>query len=258
MIVSGKKIAVTKDIATNKANIITAIQQASAKNADILLTPEGSLSGYTDKFDQKELSPALNDILEEAKTHHLGLALGTCHYEEDGKCYNQVRFYDQAGSFIGFHSKILRCGSLEDSPRGEINTYATTPLKVFDWDTFKIGGIICNDMWANPQCTPMPDTHISQQQSKLGAKVLFHAVNGGRNASDWSTQVVRNYHESNLQMRARAGKLWIVTVDNSHPTDIPSSCPSGVIDPEGNWAIKANDKGESFFEYEIDLSRNSR
>jgi predicted amidohydrolase len=254
MIVSGKKIAVTNDITTNKANIISAIRQASAEKSDILLVPEGCLSGYTDRFEQRELLSALHEVVEDAKTNQLGLALGTCFYEEDGLCYNQVRFYDKEGSFMGFHSKILKCGSLEDDPKGEINRYATGPLKVFNWGNQKIGGIICNDMWANPQCTPMPDTHISQLQATLGAKVLFHAVNGGRDASQWSTQVVRNFHESNLRMRARAGKLWIVTVDNSHPCDLPSSCPSGVINPDGNWVVKADDVGESFFTCHIDLS----
>ena len=48
-------------------------------------------------------------------------------------------------------------------------------------------------------------------------------------------------------MRARAGKLWIVTVDNCFPPDLPCSSPSGVIDPEGNWAVKAEAQGEQFF-----------
>jgi len=98
----------------------------------------------------------------------------------------------------------------------------------------------------------MPDTHISQQLSKLGASIIFHAVNGGRNNTEWS-DVVRNYHETNLRMRAQAGKLWIVTVDNSHPIDTPSAAPSGVINPDGNWVFKTSDTGEDFFKHENSL-----
>ncbi len=30
----------------------------------------------------------------------MGVALGTCFIESDGKCYNQVRFYDKKGRFL--------------------------------------------------------------------------------------------------------------------------------------------------------------
>lgn len=250
MIVSGKKIAVTNDINKNKENIIKGIYQASEQKADIFLTPEGCLSGYTPNFDQNKLLPALEDILHEAKLNKVGLALGTCFYENDHKCYNQIRFYHKNGNYLGFHSKVLKCGNHDDPSKGEVDHYETTSLKVFDWDGITIGGIICNDMWANPGCTPMPDTHISQQLSKLGAKVLFHAVNGGRDNSEIS-DVIRNYHESNLRLRARAGDVWVVTVDNSFPLNLPSAAPSGVISPEGNWAIKVNNIGENFFSFKI-------
>ncbi len=271
MKIAGKKIAVTNDISTNKKNLILAIEQAANVNAEILLTPEGSLSGYTYKFDQKEVDDALAEVLSAAKKSNLGLALGTCFYEDDGKsphlkgdlggcsssekqkkCYNQLRFYLPTGEYLGFHSKVLRCGSWGNPPVGELNDFATTSLKVFKWnDELTIGGIICNDMWANPDCTPMPDVHLSQQLSKKGAKILFHAVNGGRNGDDWS-KVIYQYHEANLRMRANAGKVWIVTVDNSFPTNLPSAAPSGVLSPDGNWALKAKDIGDDFFSYDIE------
>ncbi len=250
MIVSGKKISVTNDISSNKEKTLAAITQAADVNADILLTPEGCLSGYTHQFDQKELVPALKEVLNAAKECRVGLALGTCYYEHDGKCYNQIRFYDRSSQYLGFHSKILKCGSLEDTPTGEITAFASSPLRIFDWGSKKVGGMICNDLWANPECTPMPDVHISQQLSNLGAKIIFHAVNGDRDQSAWS-EVQRNYHEANLRMRARAGKLWIVTVDNSHPVSVPSAAPSGVLDPSGSWVCKAENTGEQFFSYEI-------
>ena len=249
MIIAGKKIAVTNDVTRNKESIIKALHQASAEKTDILLTPEGCLSGYTHEFNQEEVTPALKEVLKVAKELGVGLALGTCFYEDDGKCYNQVRFYTKEGEYLGFHSKVLRCCNLE-TKEGELNHYATTPLKTFDLYGQKVGGIICNDMWANPGCTPMDDSHVSQQLSDMGAKILFHAVNGGRDDTEWS-DVIRNYHESNLRTRAKAGKVWIVTVDNGYPVHLKSAAPSGVIDPDGNWAIKAADSGESFFTFEI-------
>jgi predicted amidohydrolase len=115
-----------------------------------------------------------------------------------------------------------------------------------------VGGLICNDLWANPECTPGPDPHLTQQLARKGARVLFHAVNGGRDGGEWS-EVAWHYHESNLRMRARAGRLWIVTVDSAEPTHLPCSAPSGVIAPDGRWAVKTPAQGEQFFAHTIEL-----
>jgi predicted amidohydrolase len=116
----------------------------------------------------------------------------------------------------------------------------------------RIGGLICNDLWANPGCTPQPDPHLTQQLSRLGARLVFHSVNGGRDGGEWS-EVGWRFHEANLQMRARAGRLWIVTVDNSDPDTWPCSAPSGVVDPEGRWAYRARSRGEELFAFTVQI-----
>lgn len=248
--VSGAQIQVTHDISQNTEAVFRAIDFAEAESADILLTPEGSLSGYTHVFDQQSADEALAAVTEKARNAGVGLALGTCFVEDDGLCYNQVRLYDKDGNYPGFHSKILRCGNLGEPSVGEINDYAATPLRTFQLNDIKIGALICNDLWANPLCTPIPDPHLSQRLSDEGVRVIFHAVNGGRDKSSWS-EVNWHYHEANLQMRARAGGLWIVTVDNCAPADIPCSAPSGIINPLGEWVMRTNPKGEEFFVYTI-------
>jgi len=250
--VSGAQIPVVANIDSNVKAIERAIEYAVSEKSDILLTPEGSLSGYTHKFDVSSFKKALEYITEKAKRSKLGLALGTCFVESDEKCYNQIRFYTPDGGYLGFHSKILTCGSMEDPPQGEINHYAVQPLRTYNFNGICIGGLICNDLWANPSCTPIPDPHLTQQLSKMGAKIIFHAVNGGRNGGEWS-DVAWHYHESNLRMRANAGKIWIVTVDNCYPTDLQCSAPSGIINPQGNWVCQTDSKGEQFFSYTIDI-----
>ncbi|MBO3803132.1 MAG: carbon-nitrogen hydrolase family protein [Candidatus Brockarchaeota archaeon] len=251
--IAGAQIPVTENVGANLESINRAIDYALGEEADILLTPEGSLSGYTHAFNQNEVSSALDSIVEKAKGR-LGLALGTCYVEEDGLCYDQIRFYDKKGLYLGFHSKILLCSSLTDPPKGEIERYAVKPLRTFEFEGLVIGGLVCNDMWANPCCTYMPDPHLSQQLARMGAKVVFHAVNGGRNASYFSQIVTRQYHESNLLMRAKAGGVWIATVDNCLPEDVPCSSPGGVIDPEGNWVARLPAKGQHFFSCTIDVN----
>ena len=184
--VAGAQLPVTNDITSNVAALSRAIAFARDAHADILLTPEGSLSGYTHTFDVQAVRAGLHEVTAQARDAGIGLALGTCFVEDDGLCYNQIRFYAADGAFLGFHSKTLRCGTLTSPPKGEIEHYAVQPLRTYEVNGITVGGLICNDLWANPECTPMPDPHLTQRLSEMGARVIFHAVNGGRNGSEWS------------------------------------------------------------------------
>ena len=254
--VATAQIPVTNSIADNSATIHRALDVAIKEEADILLTPEGSLSGYTPKFDQAEVDKELAKITKRASEAGIALALGTCYVEpDDEKCYNQIRFYDSSGKFLGFHTKTLLCGSFSEPPQGEINDYATRPLRTFEIKGIRVGGLICNDMWGNPQCTPMPDPHLSQKLSKAGAQIIFLAINGGRDGGSWSEEVFWPYHETNMRMRAAAGRLWVVSADNSFPHNIPCSAPSGVLKPNGQWAKQAPRKGEHVTVHTIEVKQ---
>ena len=243
--VVGAQISVIGDVECNFDAINEAMDYAIKEKADILLTPEGSLSGYHPQIDQEKVSFKLKELLVKAKTANLGLALGTIFKENDGKEYNEIRFYNKNGQFLGFHSKILKT-------TGESKDYKSSPLKTFDFEGLKIGGLICNDLWANPECTLEPDPHLTQQLANQGVQIIFHAVNGGRSADPYM-EIIHNYHESNLRLRAKAGKVWIVTVDNSFPLNIDCSAPCGVIRPDGNWAIKTPMRRDQYFSYTIEL-----
>jgi predicted amidohydrolase len=250
--VAGAQIRVTGDTSANLRTLLRAIDFAADEHAEILLTPEGSLSGYTPRFDSGAVRAGLETITARARAAHLGLALGTCYVEDDGRTYNQIRFYAPDGAFLGFHSKTLTCGTLTDPPRGEIQDYAVRPLRTYLFQEITVGGLICNDLWANPTCTPQPDPHLTQQLARLGARIIFHAVNGGRDGSDLSLHVAWPYHESNLRLRAMAARVWIVTVDNCDPPEHPCSAPSGVLSPRGEWLAKAAPQGEQLFAQTIE------
>jgi len=250
----GAQLEVTADIDVNVKAIEKAICFAADQGADILITPEGSLSGYTHLFDSEKTSQALQYITEYACKASVGLALGTCFKEpSDDKLYNQLRFYSQGGEYLGFHSKILRCSDTDDPDKNEVALFQESPLRTFQFKGITIGGLLCNDLWANPCCTVMPDVHLSQQLSQMGARIIFHAVNGGRDGSQQS-DLIWQYHQNNLQMRALAGKVWVVTVDNSCPVSLKCSAPSGVINPDGQWVCKAESRGVQYFVETIKLS----
>lgn len=243
------QIPVTTDIARNEEVILRALSFAAAQQADILLTPEGSLSGYTPDFDSERLEAALRRVERSAKAQGVGLALGTCR-KENGLCYNQLRFYDRDGVFLGDHAKILRCGTVRGPREGECLRYAAKPLRTFLFHGVRIGGLICNDMWATPDYTPEPDPHLLLQLADMGAQVVFHAVNGGRGED---MALYRAYHESNLLLRARAAGIPIVTVDNSEPSRLPVASWGGVIGPEGARLMRLPEQGEQMAAYTIEL-----
>ena len=232
------QIPVYSDIERNLAVLKDAVNNAAGDESNVLLTPEGSLSGYTPYFDHREAEAALIEIMAYAKERKVGLALGTCFFEPDGICYDELRFYLPDGTYLGCHAKTLLCGTTDGPPKGEINDYGTLPLRVFDYLGVTIGGLICNDMWANPMCTPMDDPHLSRKLAHMGAKIILHAVNGGRDGSDFSQKTCKMFHESRLLMNARADGLYIATVDNAFPLDIGASAPGGVISLEGEWAMR--------------------
>ena len=60
--VAGAQIPVSSDIEANVEVIMRAIDFAAAEQADILLTPEGSLSGYTPNFDAAAVEQALAKV----------------------------------------------------------------------------------------------------------------------------------------------------------------------------------------------------
>ena len=70
------QIPVTRDIDANEARILEGIAYAERNGADILLTPEGSLSGYTHEFDAAKMEQALGRVERAAAQAGVGLALG--------------------------------------------------------------------------------------------------------------------------------------------------------------------------------------
>ena len=68
------------------------------RTIDILLTPEGALSGYLVSFSQDEVIKASESLRLQAKDASVGPALGTCYFEDGQRCVNELRFYDKAGA----------------------------------------------------------------------------------------------------------------------------------------------------------------
>ncbi|MBM3502056.1 MAG: hypothetical protein FJX74_25670, partial [Armatimonadetes bacterium] len=65
--VAGAQMPVTLDVSANVQHLLRAVDFAAGEHADVLLTPEGSLSGYTHEFDPGRVEAALAEVLEHAR-----------------------------------------------------------------------------------------------------------------------------------------------------------------------------------------------
>ncbi len=253
--VAGAQISVSRNVNANVASILRAIEFAERNGADVLLTPEGSLSGYYHEFDAVEVSDALDLVVLATRNAGIALALGTCLEESDGYRYNQLRFYNNAGVLIGSHSKILLCKKVnEPNAQGEADFYRSAPLRTFELNGLIVGGLICNDAWATPDYTPQDDPHLIQRLAELGAQLIFVAINAGVGEGN-SSDLYRAYHEANLRLRAIAARVWLITADAADINrELPSHGPSGVIDPLGRWRNRTPPAGEHMFCHTIEVA----
>jgi predicted amidohydrolase len=248
---AGLQMDVTKNLQKNKSRILKGIKQAAEGGADFLITPEGSLSGYHSQFNQEELDNALHQIEEYAKEYKIGLFLGTCCYEKiDGKdfCYNQIRVYSANGDFIGAHSKILRCSSLDRPGTGEMTEYVQGSLKTYPIDGINYGVLICNDLWATPGYTTISNPYLPWKLKQLGAEIIIHCINSG------SHQRYRNFHESSVELWAFHLGLPIVEVNASKGAK-KINAQSGMINSKGEREVNVPDQGEQLFYCEIILKK---
>ena len=247
---AGLQMNAESDIGINKERIIKGIREASAGNADFLVTPEGSLSGYTNNFDQDQVTSALNEILTVAKSLKVGLFLGTCYkVKENGQtyCYNQIRVYDQQGVLMGVYSKILRCSPLDRPGTGEMTAYAEGQLKIFDWKGIKIGTLICNDLWATPGYTTIPNPYLAWKLKQMGAQLIVHCINSGYD------QRYRKFHESSAELWALSLHLPILEVNAAQEGNIINA-RSGLIDSQGNRIKPVPDSGDQLFINDIGVA----
>lgn len=248
--IAGLQMSVTQDIKANERRILHGIQKAARNGADFLVTPEGSLSGYTPDFEREVLNVALDRVVAAARKAKVGLAIGTCFKEKRGQnehCYNQIRFYAPEGQYLGSHSKILRCSPLDYPGTGEMNRYVEGRLRTFTWRGIRFGALICNDFWATPGFTTKPNPYLPWKLKQMGAQIIFHAINSGSN------QQYRQFHESSVELWAKALKIPVIEVNAAAPEGKQVNATSGVVGPDGQRLLRTDDEGERFFVYKITL-----
>jgi len=230
--VAGIQMPVGQNVDENLEHIVRNIKRAGEDGAAFVLFPEMSLSGYFGGFDHEATLRGLDRVVEATRAAGSVTIVGAGERVGE-KTFNQCRIYGPDGSLVGVHTKIMATtGDREWSEPGE-------KLDVFEYEGLRFGVLICNDFWVTPGGGPEPDPRLSLQLSQRGARVIFHAINSGGDAD------FRDWHESNLRLRAREGKLWVCTANACAEGGV--NCPSGVVRPDGSWLTTVSRHGEQYY-----------
>jgi|TARA_B110000908_G_C10101431_1_gene378783 predicted amidohydrolase len=264
--IAGAQIPVTKDPKENIKHIKAAIDWAEENQVDVLLTPEGSLSGYLNTFDNllinsSNLQNLCNEVVLYAVSKNIQLALGT----EYIKTFNfgkvktsQIRYYNTSSKLIGHYVKQMTI-PLENAYPGkgpkivEIEgTNASGPYN------FKVGSFICNDMWGQLDKKQIVIEDLFYYRG-CDSKIIFHATNGVRGPDtqdDIINEKLKEFADINLWMSSKFG-VPIVTVDNCYTCsgdhyNGPTSSTSGII-LNGEWLVKAAPTGIDYFYYDFNF-----
>lgn len=232
--VSGVQMYVSPKLDDNLPKILDHIKKT---DADFILFPEMSLTGYHGTFSDKAVHAAWRQIAAACRQAYKTALVGTgC--KEDGHIFIQTRIFGPAGEVIGTHEKLVpSSGDREFCRPGE-------ELRTFQHLDVTFGCLICNDLWVTPGCGPYPDPRLCYHLGKKGAQVVFHAINSG------SSAVHTPYHESNLALRAMESKFHVVTANAADPKG-PVNAATGVVSPKGHWLVQCPREGEQSYSLDI-------
>lgn len=262
--VAGAQIPVSKYIENNVREIKLALDWAAINEVDILLTPEGALSGYMKSFDEiysENISHYVKEVVTYASENNICLALGTLYPEHKSFGIvktSQIRYYNDWGRHEGTYEKQMVIPADKAYPgQGSVITRLEGIGKKGRYD-FTVGSFICNDLWGELNQRVIANENL-QHYANNNVNLIFQATNGFRSdaAGDESgNRMLREYGDINLWMASRYG-IPIITVDSCNTIDGEfhygsTSSTSGVIH-NGEWLVKARENATDYFYYDFDI-----
>jgi predicted amidohydrolase len=206
------------------------------------------LTGYHSKFAQKDRDAAIKNILAPAceklrMTLFLGTGNWVSHSRHLPKPLMEILVIGPKGEEAGAHHKIIPTkGDLEHFKAGQL-----AEMKVRKLGGVPYGMTICNDFWATPIFTSLPDPNLPLRWARKGAKVIFHSVASG------SDPRYRDFHTRRMQDSAARNRFWVVSANASPGPGLSVNAPSGILGPDGLWKTTVPAKGERLFVGKITL-----
>ncbi|HLE10277.1 MAG: hypothetical protein A2504_04745 [Bdellovibrionales bacterium RIFOXYD12_FULL_39_22] len=227
---------VTLSITKNLESISHAIQ--FAQSGDIVIFPEGAISGYSDsmnfltKIDLVECEKGFQFLRDSAKAKNIMIWAGSA-IKENEHWFNAAIGFMNDGN-IKTYLKI----NLANVERGFFDT--GKELSVFSIKPNLILGIqICRELKFPEQWGLL---------ARLGANLIIHLNNAVGDSE------IYDIWRSHLISRAAETQRFVISVNNAGSAQ---KCPTIIIDPHGKVLAEINSDKLEFARVEIDLTKVS-
>ncbi len=221
------------DIAGNTGKIIQAASEAKQKQADVIVYPELTITGYPpeDLLYRPALYSAIADALNEISQCGIDIDLVLGYPEKvDDKLYNSCAHISGGKIQHLYHKQELPNYSVFDEKR--YFQPGSGPC-VFDLKGVPVALSICEDIWSKPVC---------QQAREAGARLLFNI-----NASPYHSNKI-SLREQVLRQRVTESGLDIVYTNLVGGQDeLVFDGASMVMDASGRHCFQAPEFTEGIF-----------
>lgn len=139
--------SVPSNVPANLAALDRAAAQAKAAGADLLMTPEMFITGYSigDDIGRLALEQPLDLVRDVAKRHSIAIVAGGPEALQGGSSpavANSAWFIDDAGEVLGRHRKVQLFGDLDR----EHFSAGESPVSMVSYRGFNIAMLICFDV----------------------------------------------------------------------------------------------------------------
>lgn len=230
------------DIKGNVSKIISAIHEAKAQGASLLVTPELSLCGYPpeDLLLRQDFLNACALALSQLSESAQGITVIVGHPHQVGEdCYNAASVLEHGNIIATYHKQALPNHSVFDEKR--YFKAGSTPL-VFDHQGVKVGILVCADVWepgpaklakaAGAECLIAINAspfHLEKQSSRLnvsrarvketGLALTYVNMVGGQDelVFDGGSFALNAQGEVNVQLPAFTETLAICPLNTNAP-----------------------------------------
>lgn len=213
---AGYQMRVTPDPEANFANISSAIERASRRNARMLVLPECALSGYpplhyeaASQINTVRIAELNSEVCEQARRHGIWVVLGTILMSSDG-LLNSALVISDKGEIVGRQDKL----HLMKFDRTFFHPGAG--VSVHEIDGVRFGVLICYDVRF-----PEPFRYLRERGAQIIA-VILNACGG----ETWKLPVL----EGTFRCRAAENSCFIVAVNAAGPLQM---AVSRICDPVG-------------------------
>jgi predicted amidohydrolase len=245
--VGGCRIPVSLYIQENLKQIKKAIDWAADNSIDIMSTPECALSGYmwapSSQTDPRviELSAAIDEITKYCLDKKVDLVLGTAWYDGQNRWCN-IQAYIINGVCQQVYYKTVLFGK-------EMQFYSGgNELTIFEYKNFKVGSLICNDLWSNPMIWPSASATMLQKLMYEQVDLVFVAANLPHETTH--KELFYQWNDSCIRMFGGTGK-WNTVICDAANVGLESLCPVGVVERNATWAVKGHDSETCYFKHTV-------